>query len=70
MSKWHPIETAPRDGRPILGYEPPDMDGPTADTLYVVRWEAKRNMWIEAGGEKYSPYRPTMWQPLPPLPSF
>lgn len=64
MSKWQPIETAPKDGRRIIiGYD---------DVVAIVKWEGSGwcendydNLWhgpdMFFGG-------PTHWQPLPPPP--
>ena len=63
---WQPIETAPRDGTPILVWDEQPWDGFNA---FVARWfevpAKKSGLWIAAGG--YSPF-PTLWMPLPPPP--
>jgi hypothetical protein len=60
---WQPIETAPKDGTPILAW-------PCEGMPYVVRWEHRVSgyKWIEAGGEGYEQYEPTNWMPLPEPP--
>lgn len=63
MSEWQSIETAPKDGKPILIFAPDCMD----DSIYVVCY--RYGHWEEAGGEGYSTYdRATHWMPLPDPP--
>lgn len=67
--EWHPIETAPRDGTSILGYDPKHNQlGP----IYVVRYEIDSYeydpSWRETGGENYFTMNPTHWMPLPDPP--
>ena len=62
MSDWQPIETAPKDGTAVLGYDP--SDGYLC--IYVVRW--REGEWREAAGEEYGRWRPTHWMPLPSPP--
>ena len=66
--KWQPIETAPKDGTPILAYMP-DADGEPYQ-IYVVRMMGKigDEWWQEAGGEQWATYKPTHWMPRPELP--
>jgi hypothetical protein len=54
---WHPISTAPRDGRPVLAATP------SKTTPFIVRWDGFD--WIDAG---LGLREPTHWQPLPPAP--
>lgn len=69
MSEWMPIETAPKDGTPILAFSP-DSD----PSVYVIAWvnsgfDGKDySGWREAGGEGYERFVPTHWQPLPEPP--
>jgi hypothetical protein len=68
---WRPIEAAPRDGTPILGFVE-SSKGPASGVMYVVWWrEGHDGRWcfFESGrGESYSVY-PTLWQPLPRMPT-
>jgi hypothetical protein len=67
---WQPIETAPKDGTPILLGFPDSHSGEG-------RWmgDSSRNHWGEVGWFEFSddvlcdrPSKPTHWQPLPPPP--
>lgn len=60
---WQPIETAPKDGTPILGW-PGTMNG----YPYVVQYS--HGLWREADGELYHLYEPTHWMPLPEPPAL
>ena len=61
MSKWQPIETAPKDGTVILGFE--DMYFPM---LWVHnRWELSGVVWCDGSDE----VEPTHWMPLPNPPT-
>lgn len=53
--EWRPMETAPRDGTPILACDA----GPHA---YVVEWLPKSKVWVGADGRCWDPIR---WMPLP-----
>jgi hypothetical protein len=68
---WQPIETAPRDGSPVIGFVE-SSKGPVSGVQYVVWWrEGQDGRWCfyESGrGESYSVY-PSLWQPLPAPPS-
>lgn len=68
--QWQPIETAPRDGTPIIGWVE-STKGPTSGVMYIVWWrESRHGRWcfFESGyGDSYSVY-PSLWQPLPTPP--
>jgi hypothetical protein len=61
---WQPIETAPRDGTDILGF-----DG-LAGVMQVTHfWQG---VWHDPNSHYYSecpPFCPAHWMPLPPGPS-
>lgn len=62
--EWRPIESAPKDGTPILTYCP---QGPKYG-----KWAVRQNVWRD-GAWQYSnqPYwPPTHWMPLPEPPAI
>lgn len=73
---WQPIETAPRDGTPILACGDADLSDPSfigEDVPCVVRWH---NTY---GGDRYYwelfhydafQYNPSHWLPLPEPPQL
>lgn len=62
--EWQPIETAPKDGTPILGWWGLDRYFRGA----VVRWVDPSRGWeLSWSGERLVD-PPTHWQPLPPPP--
>jgi hypothetical protein len=65
MTEWQPIETAPKDGRQIIGFRWPCEDNHTAwPHLCGIAYFNKYNwMWL---GALYLP--PTHWMPLQPAP--
>ena len=65
--KWLPIETAPKDGTPILAFMP--EENPEFSFMYVMVYDAVTSDWREAAGECYSQYVPTHWMPLPAPPN-
>ena len=72
MSEWRPIETAPKDGTMILGFNVRDNNGygllEESEFPYVVVWDRRREAWIEAAGEQYHQFFPIRWMPLPEPP--
>jgi hypothetical protein len=80
--EWQPIETAPKDGTKILGYDPTGINDPTFAVIYWYEHESysysetsnglferethKCDFW---SGADYSPFRATHWRPLPAAPS-
>jgi len=68
---WQPIETAPKDGPPILIYDSGDSWSGIIEpepVIYVCVWEGWNKCWVEADGEQYSVFKPTHWMPLPEPP--
>lgn len=76
LNQWQPIETAPRDGTEILGWN--------HNSSYLVRpyicWFGKDDYvrgeprWLKGDGDSwstgyyYTPCEPTHWMPLPDAP--
>ena len=69
MSDWQPIETAPKDGTPILGWAP---DSELANPVhYAVIWWfqwTELGGWVREGDEYDIAADPTHWMPLPDAP--
>jgi hypothetical protein len=65
MSEWKPIETAPKDGTVLLGWEPDDSL-PTGGYYIVTWWEDAG--WARDGDDTYLAASPTHYMPLPPSP--
>ena len=69
MSEWQPIETAPRDGRSILIFEPADSDYPQLpradDWRFAIGYWRRTGSW---GNRNAARVNPTHWMPLPELP--
>jgi hypothetical protein len=66
---WKPIETAPRDGTPIIGYATNGWSGVArreAIHRTVVKWHPT-GVWVTVPSDY--PVRATLWQPLPDLPT-
>ena len=58
--EWQPIETAPKDGTPVLGYRDGDMA--------TVEWRATWGEWVLAVPGAYAEdddWKPSHWMPLP-----
>lgn len=66
MLDWKPIETAPKDGTPILVYDPNPWLDPYS--VITVSWDTQRKCWSEITGELYAIYYPTHWMELPEKP--
>lgn len=61
--EWQPIETAPRDGTPVLAA--------TSRSQYVAWNNGRSDMWVfvdDGRGNSFF-FRPTHWMPLPPPPA-
>jgi hypothetical protein len=77
MSEWQPIETAPKDGTPILIWQPDrdpkPNDGYCDDHRYAIGyWRLAHPGWtINAtpwGNRNSASVNPTHWMPLPEPP--
>lgn len=74
---WMPIETAPKDGRDILGFVPSDIF--PEGKVVILSWREDDNVhefaWLDHSYDDFStgwastPYDPTHWMPLPAPPS-
>jgi hypothetical protein len=63
MNEWQAIETAPKDGTPIIGWDGYDMS-----TCY---WKAYENQWrlcVPGFRAQDADFEPVMWQPCPESP--
>ena len=63
MSKWQPIETAPKDGTRFLAYEPRHEY-----RYYECWWEDDFRDWSGWQDDFDSEPKPTHWMPLPEPP--
>lgn len=61
--EWQPMETAPKDGRRVLCWNP-NWQAPESGCLYGMSWAAN-GLAADKGGWKY---QPTHWMPLPDPP--
>lgn len=61
MSEWRPIESAPRDGTPILGFMPSYYQGKGGQS--VILW--LHGKWMD---NRAWATIPTHWMPLPAPP--
>ena len=60
---WRPIETAPKDGTPIVIGRP--WNGSTI--LAIAEWIHNRGWWAYWIGQ--APMYPTHWMPIPEIPT-
>lgn len=69
MSEWRDIESAPRDGTEILLYRPDAHK--TRDPTYAVGRGVSEPRTSPQGVVHYTDRwcHPTLWMPIPPLPS-
>ena len=61
MTDWQTIETAPKNGDKLLGFNK------KSKTYYVIKWAVKgmlKDNWVSREGLK----SPTHWMPLPEPP--
>lgn len=72
--EWQPIETAPKDGTPVLLFEwrGDPWEEPEAN-IFVGEWDHHRDgelyktQWVCTEYEAFN-HNPTHWMPLPPPP--
>ena len=69
MSEWQPIDTAPKDGTPILAYRA-DHYGKFGNCC-VTYWRTNKNGNSYTGFGEFNPtyWPPTHWMPLPKPPA-
>lgn len=73
---WQPIETAPKDGTPILVYGQPERHPNLQSwferpTRIVAAWEPLDEAFCIVGGDWMGPFvAPTHWMPLPVPPAL
>lgn len=65
-AEWQPIETAPKDGTPILGLVMPPRMQASLEGPRVVKWVGEYGMWSMPG---ISGLTCSHWMPLPKAPS-
>jgi hypothetical protein len=58
---WQPIQSAPKDGKPILGYSAEGVS-------YVCWWKGYGWCFLDTGKVRHF-FEPTHWMPHPPLPA-
>ena len=65
VPQWYPIESAPGDGTPILGFFPSNLVGRDDKICTVRGYESEgRLTWYHCAFSN-----PTHWMPLPPHPT-
>lgn len=64
MSEWQPIETAPKDGTVLLGYE-----NKAGVEMFTFRWCEHRGWISEIPWGDWDRVDPTHWMPLPEPPA-
>ena len=60
---WRKVESAPKDGTRVLGYDPED-EGYISVMQYISRWDEG---WVSADYDAVH-FNPTHWMPLPSNP--
>ena len=80
IAGWQPIETAPKDGDPVLLYKPDERrSGEYVLAGYWGEWPGKADGWIAVGGQPLGWHSsvvdapqgyPTHWMPLPQPPAI
>ncbi len=74
---WQPIETAPRDGEPVLIWKPDERR--VGEYMMAAYWDDSQNGFVPVGGVHKQGYfstlqgrdqgYPTHWMPLPTAPA-
>ena len=63
MSEWQPIETAPKDGTVVVGYDRSNHHADDRNYAEFMRWDGER--WRDPDTWTITP---THWMPLPEPP--
>jgi len=66
VTKWQPIETAPKDGTRVLGYSP--EFGYDTPVCVAMIWDKHERGWFADQYDSAGKINPTHWVSLPPLP--
>jgi len=66
MSEWQPIETAPKNGTPIICFTP-DENFSEKTGFDLIWWEPSEGAWFYGAADFFSA-SPTHWMPLPRSP--
>lgn len=78
MSEWYPIETAPKDGTTVMGFDP--KYPMFCDAARIVQWtttgtsiedeeeEGRAQGWTGPRDGFVGDFEPTHWMPLPDPP--
>ena len=66
--KRQPIENAPRDGVPVLGYWNYVLNGRPWTCYEITRWDSEQAEWVDPEDDDDVFSEPTHWMPLPEPP--
>lgn len=74
MSEWQPIKSAPKDGTPILIFNPRNDRKPVCEAAWAYDYEGAPGYWatphgVKGRGYTILPEAPTHWMPLPEPPA-
>lgn len=71
VSEWKPIDTAPKDGTPVLVFDPPHVDCRECG-YQVLAWSARDKEWFLCDNDSRVGWilgdGPQYWTPLPEPP--
>lgn len=65
--EWQPIETAPKDGTVVMGFDEKLPTRGLSPPIACIRWFD--TAWWGTTGDSIVMLRPTHWMPLPDAPS-
>jgi hypothetical protein len=68
--EWQPIETAPKNGTEILGWDEEQQEIVFVIWICIQQWDNPYDVfdWVEKG-DWANPIKPTHWMPLPKPPT-